>query len=75
MHVIFRERHGLEDADVPIDLGQSSAELVVLSFSDSDLNAFAAGFHRARRGGAEMPALRLANLASLTKLPDNNAEL
>jgi len=65
MHVIFRERHGLEDADAPIDLGQSSADLVVLSFSDSDLSAFAAGYHRARRAGSEMPCVRLANLSSL----------
>ncbi|MGY6548238.1 MAG: cobaltochelatase subunit CobN [Roseinatronobacter sp.] len=62
MHVIFRESHGLDEVDTPTDLGQSPADLVVLSFSDSDLGAFAAGWHRA--GGA-LPALRLANLAAL----------
>ncbi|MFT5509438.1 MAG: cobaltochelatase CobN [Hyphomicrobiaceae bacterium] len=65
MHVIFRERHGLEDAEAPVDLAQSPADLVVLSFSDSDLSAFAAGWHRARESDAAMPGLRLANLASL----------
>ena len=48
MHVIFRESHGLEETATPTDLGQSPAELVVLSFSDSDLGAFAAGWHRAQ---------------------------
>ncbi|MCT4654999.1 MAG: cobaltochelatase subunit CobN [Cohaesibacter sp.] len=62
MHVIFREQHGLEDQDTPQDLGQSPADLVVLSFSDSDLGAFAAGWHR---GGGELPSLRLANLVAL----------
>jgi cobaltochelatase CobN len=66
MHVIFRESHGLEESDVPIDLGQDPADLVVLSFSDSDLGAFAAGWHRARRAGhAAQPTLRLANLVAL----------
>ncbi len=62
MHVVFRESHGLEEAETPMDLGQSPADLVVLSFSDSDLGAFAAGWHRA--DGA-LPSLRLANLSAL----------
>ncbi len=62
MHVVFRESHGLEETDTPQDLGQSPADLVVLSFSDSDLGAFAAGWHRAK--GA-LPRLRLANLVAL----------
>ena len=65
MHVVFRESHGLEETDTPTDLGQDPAELVVLSFSDSDLGAFAAGWHRARAAGGDMPSLRLANLAAL----------
>ncbi len=64
MHVVFRESHGLEENDTPRDLGQSPADLVVLSFSDSDLGAFAAGWHRGVKAG-EMPGLRLANLAAL----------
>ena len=62
MHVIFRESHGLEETDTPQDLGQSPADLVVLSFSDSDLGAFAAGWHQDK---AHLPSLRLANLTAL----------
>ncbi|PZQ51397.1 MAG: cobaltochelatase subunit CobN [Rhodovulum sulfidophilum] len=62
MHVVFRESHGLEETAVPTDLGQDPADLVVLSFSDSDLGAFAAGWHRAKGG---LPSLRLANLVAL----------
>ncbi len=62
MHVVFRESHGLEETETPRDLGQTPGDLVVLSFSDSDLKAFAAGWHRA--DGA-LPTLRLANLAAL----------
>ena len=65
MHVVFRESHGLEDTQTPFDLGQTPAELVVLSFSDSDLGAFAAGWHRSAQSGAGLPTLRLANLVAL----------
>lgn len=63
MHVLFRESHGLDESDTPRDLGQSPAAMVVLSFSDSDLGAFAAAW---RRGQSDLPALRLANLAALS---------
>ena len=62
MHILLRETHGLEEAALAQDLGQSPAELVVLSFADSDLNAFAAGW---QAGRATLPSLRLANLARL----------
>ncbi|OUS39175.1 cobaltochelatase subunit CobN [Rhodobacterales bacterium 56_14_T64] len=62
MHVVFRESHGLEEGETPQDLGQTPADLVVLSFSDSDLGAFAAGWHRA---DGTLPSLRLANLVAL----------
>ena len=62
MHVIFRESHGLEETATPTDLGQSPADLVVLSFSDGDLGAFAAGW---RRADGKLPTLRLANLTAL----------
>jgi cobaltochelatase CobN len=62
MHVVFRESHGLDEADTPMDLGQTPADLVVLSFSDSDLGAFAAGWHRSN---GDLPTLRLANLTAL----------
>jgi len=65
MNAVFRETHGLDETGTPTDLGQPPADLVVLSFSDSDLSAFAVGWHRG--GGAEgrLPTLRLANLAAL----------
>lgn len=62
MHVVFRESRGLEETATPRDIGQDPAGLVVLSFSDSDLAAFAAGW---RRGRDSLPSLRLANLAEL----------
>ena len=65
MHVIFRESHGLEETETPTDLGQSPADLVVLSFSDSDLGAFAAGWYRGGGPERRLPGLRLANIAAL----------
>lgn len=62
MHVVFRESHGLEESATPFDPGQTPADLVVLSFSDSDLGAFAAGWHRAEGG---LPSTRLLNLVAL----------
>ncbi|WP_299965084.1 cobaltochelatase subunit CobN [uncultured Roseobacter sp.] len=64
MHVVFRESHGLDETETPVDLGQTPADLVVLSFSDSDLGAFAEGWRRGG-GAARMPTLRLANLVAL----------
>ncbi len=62
MHVVFRESHGLEDLETPTDLMQDPADLVVLSFSDSDLGAFAEAWHQS---SGSLPSLRLANLAQL----------
>ena len=61
MHVVFRESHGLEETAVPVDLAQDPADLVMLSFSDSDLAAFAAGSqYRAIRIG--FPPIALLEL-------------
>ena len=65
MHVVFRESHGLEDTEAPFDPGQTPADLVVLSFSDSDLGAFAAGWHRGGGPEGKLPTLRLCNLVAL----------
>lgn len=65
MHVVFRESHGLEETDTPTDLGQDPADLVVLSFSDSDLGAFAEGWRRGGGPEGKLPSLRLANLTAL----------
>ena len=65
MHLVFVEQHGLEETETAIDLDQSPAELVVLSFSDSDLTAFAAAWHKAKSDAPDFPSLRLANLSQL----------
>ncbi len=62
MHLLVRETRALDEAEAAVDLGQSRADLVFLSFSDSDLGA-AAGAWAAHSG--ELPSLRLANLAKL----------
>ena len=66
MHVLFVERHGLEETEIPTDLDQTGADLVFLSFSDSDLGAFAEGWKRGSSlQGDDFPTLRLANLSAL----------
>jgi len=42
MHLIVREEGTLDQAAPAEDLGLAPADVVVLSFSDSDLNALAA---------------------------------
>src|SRR5215471_10842508 len=62
MHLLASEVALLEEADAAVDLGQSPAAIVVLSFSDADLAAFAEAWGKA---GAGLPTLRLASLRSL----------
>ncbi|MBX9947187.1 MAG: cobaltochelatase subunit CobN, partial [Reyranella sp.] len=62
MHVLATQLATLDEADVAVDLGQSPAEVVVLSFSDSDLSALAAAWQQDAGG---LPTLRLASLKRL----------
>ena len=62
MHLLVRETRELDEAEDAVDLGQSRADLVFLSFSDSDLGALAASWSAQ---GQVAPSLRLANLARL----------
>ncbi|MBC7737895.1 MAG: cobaltochelatase subunit CobN, partial [Candidatus Saccharibacteria bacterium] len=62
MHVVFRESHGLDETAMPFDPGQDPAKMIVLSFSDSDLGAFAAGW---QRSAGRLPSLRLCNVVAL----------
>ncbi len=62
MHVLIRERHGLDEAAGVEDPDHAPAELIMLSFSDSDLSAFSAGWHAAP---ASLPTLRIVNLKGL----------
>ena len=62
MHVLATQFATLEEADVAVDLGQSPADVVVLSFSDSDLSALAAAW---QQEAELLPTLRLASLKQL----------
>ena len=62
VHIARIETRSLDETAEAVDLGQSPAEIVMLSFTDSDLAAFAAAWERMRE---PRPSLRLANLAAL----------
>jgi len=62
MHLLFRETHSLDEADVAVDLGQSPADMVFLSFADTDLAAASVAYGAA---GDALPSLRLANIGKL----------
>ncbi len=62
MHLLFREAHSLDEIDVAVDLGQSPADMVFLSFADTDL---AAATVACRELGDALPSLRLANIGKL----------
>ncbi|WP_105386173.1 cobaltochelatase subunit CobN [Neorhizobium alkalisoli] len=59
MHILATTSSSLDDLIEPVDLNQSPADVLVLSFSGSDLNGIAAAWHEDR------PGLRLANLSDL----------
>ena len=42
MHILFREGHGLEEGEQAVEPGGAPADILFLSFSDSDLSAAAA---------------------------------
>ena len=60
MHLLRNEARSLDETAQAVDLDHSRAEVVFLSFTDSDLGALA-GAHDAR----SHPSLRLASLAAL----------
>ena len=62
MHLLRTEQRSLDEAEAAVDLGQTPAGILFLSFSDSDLGLVAAATGR-RPGGAM--SLRLANLGML----------
>jgi cobaltochelatase CobN len=61
MHLLVRDARTLDEDGTPDDLGQTAADLVVLSFSDADLGALAEAW-QAMPGA---PSLRLASLGRL----------
>jgi cobaltochelatase CobN len=62
MHLLRTQTFSLDDAESAVDLAQTPAEIVILSFSDNDLGALASAWE-----AAQLPELdlRLANLARL----------
>ncbi|MEX0953935.1 MAG: cobaltochelatase subunit CobN [Rhizobiaceae bacterium] len=62
MHLLATSSASLDDLAEPIDLAQQPADIVALSFSDSDLAGIASAW---RTGKADQPSLRLAALRDL----------
>jgi cobaltochelatase CobN len=62
MHLLRTEQRSLDEAEAAVDLGQTPADFLFLSFSDSDLGLVAAA---AQRRPASAMSLRLANLGQL----------
>src|SRR3984893_9478597 len=62
MHLLATNVAKLDEAEAAIDLEQSPAEIVVLSFADSDLSALAAAW---KSDAGILPTLRLASLKKL----------
>ena len=61
MHLLVRDSATLDDQAQAVDLGQTPADLVFLSFSDADLAVWSAAWQRL----PERPTLRLGPLAQL----------
>jgi cobaltochelatase CobN len=62
MHLLATTIAKLDEAEAAIDLEQSPADIVMLSFADSDLSALAAAW---RLDATVLPTLRLASLKRL----------
>src|ERR1700724_519186 len=62
MHLLRTEQRSLDEAEAAVDLGQTPAGILFLSFSDSDLGLVAAA---AGRRPANAMSLRLAQLGML----------
>lgn len=62
MHLLAAPATTLDAQEAAVDLGQTPADIVVLSFSDSDLTSLAAAW---TADAARLPSLRLASLKQL----------
>ncbi|MGJ4949071.1 cobaltochelatase subunit CobN [Bradyrhizobium sp. HKCCYLS20291] len=62
MHLLATSGADLDDLEQAVDLAQSPADIVVLSFSDTDLSALAEAWSASAE---ELPSLRLASLKRL----------
>jgi cobaltochelatase CobN len=62
MHLLRIESRSFDGTSEAVDLGQTPAEIVALSFTDTDLSVLAAAWESA---AGSLPGLRLANLTAL----------
>jgi cobaltochelatase CobN len=62
MHIKLDTSGVIDDGDIARDLGQDSADIVVLSAADSDLSAFGSAYAKLPAG---FPTVRLTNLLAL----------
>jgi cobaltochelatase CobN len=62
MHLLRVETRSIDDTAEAVDLDQTPADIVALSFTDTDLSVLAAAWQAERHW---LPSLRLANLATL----------
>jgi cobaltochelatase CobN len=63
MHLLLAKAASIDEAgNAAVDLGQSPAEVIALSFADQDLLGLASAWKRA---GPRRPSMRLANLRDL----------
>jgi len=62
MHMLRVESRSIDGTAEAVDLDQTPADIVALSFTDTDLSVLAAAWGR---HGATLPTLRLANLTAL----------
>ncbi|TIP76178.1 MAG: cobaltochelatase subunit CobN [Mesorhizobium sp.] len=62
MHILTTTSASLDDLAEPVDLRQTPADVVALSFTDSDLAGLAAAW---KAGSDRLPSMRLASLRDL----------
>ncbi len=62
MHLLAITSTSLDETETAVDLGQTPAEIMALSFSDSDLSGLAEAW---RTSAETLPSLRLASLKNL----------
>ncbi len=62
MHILATTSASLDDLAEPVDLRQTPADIVALSFTDSDLSGLAAGW---QQDAPNLPSMRLASLREL----------
>jgi cobaltochelatase CobN len=62
MHILSTSSFGLDGIDEPVDLGQTPGDIAMLSFSDSDLTAWANAWQVHKQ---DVSSVRLVSLAQL----------